>query len=298
MKINFKDFIRALRLSFIPASILPFILGSLLPGHNFNALNFFLGLVAVVFVHLSANLANDYADSKSGLDWQDKKFYNFFGGSKLIQEGVLSEKFYFWLAVFFSISGALCVIALSLIFKSPSVVAYFAVILFLAWSYSEKPLQFSYHGMGEAIIFILFGPALVMGGYFIQTGIFPDLKSFMVSLPVGFLITAVLFANEIPDYPLDTSCGKRTWVSFLGQERSYIIYVILIVCAFMSISLNFTMGYLNIKALISFVFILPALKAAAILRRQHTKPGFIQSSKLTIMVHACVSAILILSVIR
>jgi 1,4-dihydroxy-2-naphthoate octaprenyltransferase len=294
---NLKNYIRAFRLAFVPASILPFILGSLLSKNNFSLWNFILGFIAVISTHLSANLINDYADSKSGLDWQDKKFYKFFGGSKLIQEGRLTEKFYFKLAVFFAIIGCISVIALSLVLHSPKIIIFYAAILFLGWSYSEKPLQLSYHYLGEAVIFILFGPVLVMGGYFIQTQIFPDIRSFMLSLPVGFLITAVLFANEIPDYAFDKNCSKFTWVSFLGQEKSFIIYALLSACAFVSIAANILIGYLNTISAVSFIFILPAFKAAGILEKQYSKEGFIQSSKLAIITHTFVSIILIFSLV-
>ena len=79
-----KNIIRALRLPFLSASILPFVFGSLVVRKQFNLPAFILGLMAAAFTHLSANLINDYADSKSGVDWQDKRFFGFFGGSKLI----------------------------------------------------------------------------------------------------------------------------------------------------------------------------------------------------------------------
>lgn len=291
-----KNFIRALRLAFIPASALPFVLGSLLAGKNLNILNFILGFTAVISTHLSANLINDYADSKSGLDWQDKKFYKFFGGSKLIQEGVLSERFYLKSAISFALLGIFSVFLLALIFKDPSIIGLYAVILFFSWSYSGKPLQLSYHRLGEAVIFFLFGPAAVMAGYFVQSRVSPDLRSLILSLPVGFLITAVLLANEIPDYAQDKSCGKLTWVSFLGKEKSYIIYALLVSLAFIGIAVNIAMGILSRKAFFSFIFILPALEATRILRKETSKAGFIQSSKLTILTHTCVTVILIFSI--
>jgi 1,4-dihydroxy-2-naphthoate octaprenyltransferase len=63
-----KNIIRALRFPFLCASVLPFVFGSLIQKHNFNLSGFLLGLVAVMGTHLSANLINDYADSKSGVD--------------------------------------------------------------------------------------------------------------------------------------------------------------------------------------------------------------------------------------
>ena len=90
---NLFNFIRAFRLPFITASTLPFVAGSLFERGNFNFTGFILGFIAVAATHLSANLINDYADSRSGADWGDRHYYGLFGGSKLIQEGGLTESF-------------------------------------------------------------------------------------------------------------------------------------------------------------------------------------------------------------
>ena len=293
-----KNIIRALRLPFTSASALPFIFGSLIPRENFNFLGFILGFIAAVSAHLSANLINDYADSRSGADWQDKKFYEFFGGSKLIQEKVFSEKFYLKLSILFGAISLVCVASLALILKSPLPIGLYLVIIFLGWSYSTKPLQLSYHRLGELIIFLLFGPALVMGGYFIQTGIFPDLKSFVLSLPFGFLTTTILFVNEIPDYPQDHKAGKFTWVSITGQKKAFIIYYFLVFSAFISIAISGKLGYLNKFSYLSFILILLSLKTINILEKYYDdKMRLIESSKLTIMLQAFVGIILIISLI-
>ena len=89
--------------------------------------------------------------------------------------------------------------------------------------------------MGEIIVFFLFGPALVMGGYFIQTQIFPDMRAFMLSLPFGFFTTAILYSNEIPDFQEDIKVGKLTWVSIVGQRRGFILYYGLMFLGFLSV---------------------------------------------------------------
>ncbi|MFA5389520.1 MAG: prenyltransferase [Candidatus Omnitrophota bacterium] len=290
-----KDLARALRLPFIAASALPFIFGSIAAGGRINILNFLLGLSAVTFTHLSANVINDYADSRSGADWRDKKFFGFFGGSKLIQEGVFTEKFYLSLAI---ISGALsfsAVAALAFIIKDIFPVVVFLAIIFLGWSYSMKPLKLSYRGLGEIIIFLLFGPALVMGGYFLQTGLFPDLKSFLLSLPFGFLTTAVLYANEVPDMPDDSKAGKFTWVSIFGSSRAYIFYRILVACVFLCVILNVTLGHLKPTAFFCFLLIPPLVKASEILKNYpEDKIKLMESSKFTIASQAAMSLILII----
>jgi 1,4-dihydroxy-2-naphthoate polyprenyltransferase len=293
-----KTFVRALRLPFITASVLPFVFGSLIETCNFSLLNFILGLLAVIATHLSANLVNDYADSKSGADWQDKNYYNFFGGSKLIQEKVLSEKFYLKTAIAFAVAAVISVVLLSINLQSPLVMGYYAAIIFLSWSYSAKPLRFSYRRVGEVFIFLLFGPALVMGGYFIQTGIFPDFQSFLLSVPFGLLTTAILFANEVPDFMDDIKAGKFTWVSLFGLQRSYLIYYLLLILALAAVAASVFVGFLNPVALAALVLIFPGIKAANILRRfPGDKQRLMDSSRLTIAIQAIASIILIIGIV-
>lgn len=291
------NLIRALRLPFITASALPFIFGSLIVRKNFNLWGFFYGLIAVIATHLSANLINDYADSKSRADEQDKKYYAFFGGSKLIQEGVYSAKFYLRLAVFFGLLSFLSVLLLALNLQDPSVIVFYFVIIISSWLYSHKPLQFSYHRVGEFFIFLLFGPSLVMGGYFIQTKIFPSLNSFLLSLPFGLLTTAILFANEVPDSIEDNKAGKFTWVSICGRERAYLVYFSLVCLALLCVIINAVMGYLKPLSLFSLILILPAIRATIVLKQYYTdKIRLVESSRLTIAMQALASLILIAGV--
>jgi 1,4-dihydroxy-2-naphthoate octaprenyltransferase len=265
---------------------------------NFNFLGFILGLCAVTASHLSANLINDYADSITGADWQDKNSYKFFGGSKLIQQQVFPEKFYRNAAIIFMIISALCVFILSLILKSFLPVALYSIITVLSWFYSVPPFRFSYRRLGEIIIFVLFGPALVMSGYYIQTKIFPDLKSFLLSVPFGIFTTAILFANEVPDFTDDQKVGKNTWVSLLGPNKSFLLYYLLQFTGFIFILINIAAGFLNHLSLVAFLFIIPMLRAATIIKNSSdNKIRLIQSSKLTICVQTFVSICLIVAVL-
>jgi 1,4-dihydroxy-2-naphthoate polyprenyltransferase len=298
-RVSFAEYTSAFRLPFISVSILAFVFGSLASRKGFLFSPFLLGLICAVSTHLGANLINDYADSKSGADWQDIRPYKFFGGSKFIQLGLLEEGFYLRAALFCFAVAFSCVVSLAAITGRLSTILFYLAIMFMGWSYSCGPLRFSYRRLGEPVIFLLFGPALVMGGYFIQTGVFPDLKSFLLSLPMGFLTTAILFANEIPDYPDDKKSAKNTWVSFLGQARSYILYFALIACAFIAIGASIALGFLGWQAYVSFIFILPALAAGKILKDHFAdKAKLVISSKLTIFVHTLVSITLIAGVIQ
>ncbi len=298
IKCSVVNIARALRLPFTFASALPFIFGSFAAKGHFDVITFLLGLIAATTAHLSANVINDYADSRTTADWQDRKFYGFFGGSKLIQEGVFSGKFYLGLGITLALVSAFSVIILAIILKNILILPLFLTVLILAWSYSAKPLQLSYRRFGEIIIFMLFGPACVMGAYYIQTNIFPDLKSFILSLPFGFFTTAILYSNEIPDSKDDINANKFTWVSGVGEKCAYMLYYALQALAFSSILLNVFLGYMNFFALLSLALIPVVIKAANILKRHAgNKERLVESSRLTIAVQALTGLILITSFI-
>ncbi|MCX5700027.1 MAG: prenyltransferase [Candidatus Omnitrophica bacterium] len=293
-----KNIIRAARLPFICASVLPFLFGSLIERDSFNFLAFIFGFICVCSTHISANLINDYADSRSGVDWQDKDFYIFFGGSKLIQSGRFSEAFYLRAALLFASFAIISAILLALILKSIFVLLIFVLIIFLSWQYTAKPFQFSYHFLGEFFIFLLFGPVLVMGGYFIQTGIFPDIKSFLMSLPLGLFTAAILLANEVPDSREDSKFSKNNWVKLCKAERAYLLYYFLMFLGFSSILVVLFLDYLNLISAASFLLIIPAVKVGQIIKKDYaSKNKLMQSSKLTINMQMLVSLALIAGLI-
>ena len=287
-------FVRALRLPFVTASALPFIFGSFFASGHLDQTAFWLGLLAVVAAHVSANLINDYADSKSGADWNDRTSYQFFGGSKLIQEGVLTEKFYLALALIFSGFSAAALIVVAYLFQSTLVIYAALFIFFLSWSYSTKPFQLAYHRLGEFVIFILFGPAPVMGAYYLQTGIFPDLASFLVSIPFGLFTAAILYANEIPDFADDINAGKHNLANFFPRERAYFGYHALSLFGLVFIAVDVALGHLSLWSLLALLAIVPIFKAGAILKNfSSDKMRLIESSKLAIFNQTLVSLVLI-----
>lgn len=291
----FKNVIRALRLPFISASVLPYIFGSLIFRAQFDYPCFFLGLISVSCTHLGANLINDYFDSKSGVDWKDPGFYQYFGGSKLIQEKVFSERFYLALSLFFLSVAVSAVLLLSYLLKSIFVIQIYLLILLLAVFYSALPFKLSYRRMGEIVIFLLFGPALVMGGYFIQTGIFPSLEGLLLSVPFGLLTVSILFSNEVPDLKQDKQGKKFTLASVIGPEWAFLLYSFLVFLSFVAVGLNVYLGYLKPFALFSFVFVFLAARAAVILRKHYTeKRRLMDSSRMTIALHLSVGVILII----
>ena len=72
------------------------------------------------------------------------------------------------------------------------------------------------------------------GSTYVQTGRLSSL-ALGVSLPVGFLATALLVVNNLRDIPGDTEVGKNTLAVRLGDRRTRVFYVALLVSAFLTV---------------------------------------------------------------
>ena len=218
-------FLNLVRLNFLPASVFPFILGAALAynrGYPVTSLNFFLALIGVASAHLASNAVNNYSDHASGADGPDTVTTPFFGGTKVLIEGKVSPIVCRAWAIFFGLAAVFAGAVLFFITKYPILIFMTFFGALLGAQYSAGPLRFSYRGMGEAVIFILFGPLLVMGSYYLFSGHF-SLESFLLSLIPGTLIFSVIVFNEIPDVVTDRKAGKNNLVVMMGKGKGRLL---------------------------------------------------------------------------
>ncbi len=227
------NYLRALRLAFLPASLLPYALGVAYATRScaLSVPRVILGGAIVALAHLSANLINDYADSRLGADWQDLKCYTFFGGSKLIQLGILSEKWYRNAACILYAAFGVLLFVFTLLCGPWYVLPLGILIAALSVQYSAPPLVLSYRGLGELTVMLLFGPAVVCGAYVMATGQWFDFNCVLLSAPVALWIGALLLCNEIADIRVDGKVGKRTLAVRLGLQRARGLYALTLVGA-------------------------------------------------------------------
>ncbi len=279
-------------MAFLPASLLPYVLGVVyvLQKSDVNFFRVFLGAIIVGGTHLSANLINDYADSHSGTDWQDLKEYNFFGGSKLIQKGILSESWYKNAAFIVYFFVIFLLAFFSFVFGPWFIFPIGVFIVFLSASYSLPPLKLSYRGFGELVVMVLFGPATVCGAAVLAFGILPDLNLIILSLPVAFWIGAVLVCNEIADFKTDKLTGKKTLAVKLGIKKASLLYLIFIYLAVMvTLLLNIQFG--KFIALIEICF---GITGYFFIKKYNGNPEkMIVPAKITIAGHAVTLVLLI-----
>jgi len=223
---NFKVWLKAIRVPFFTATIIPVALGSIIAWHNtgnFMWIRFLLTMLGAILIHTGTNLANDYFDHLSGCDKANSTPTPFSGGSRVIQEKLIAPKqILVASAISFIVGGG---IGLYLNYLSGrNVVFVLGVIgVFLGIFYTAKPFRIGYGNLGELAVGVGFGPLMVMGAYYVQARALP-FKVFLASIPVGILIALVLFINEFPDYRADKAVNKRTLVVILGRKKAVVLY--------------------------------------------------------------------------
>ncbi|MFQ5441310.1 MAG: 1,4-dihydroxy-2-naphthoate octaprenyltransferase [Thermodesulfobacteriota bacterium] len=293
-----KIFFLATRPQFFPAVFLPVALGASAAWESagsFNVLYFILTLAASLLYHAGMNVLNDYFDFLNGTDNINKTpLTPFTGGSRFIQRGDITPRETFILG--FTLVSAGSAVGLYLAVKVSWVLIIIGGVgLFSGIFYSAPPLFFAGRGMGEFIVGLNFGVLTVLGSYLVQTGrISPE--PVFASLPLSFLVSALLYINEFPDYEADRSAGKRNLVVRLGLKRARPGFCLLVAGAYLSIILGAVLGYLPalcLAALVSGVFALISVKG--FLRNYDGGAKLIPSIKSIILAQIGTGALLIAS---
>jgi len=88
--------------------------------------------------------------------------------------------------------------------------------------------------IGEIFAGLSFGPLLVLGSYYVQTGRY-SWETLVASLAPGILTSNLLFLNEFPDWQADQKGGRRHFVISLGKKDASYLYVVLLTASYLCI---------------------------------------------------------------
>ena len=279
--------IRAIRAPFFTASFVPLVVGMAIAWYETRTFSPFLGfltLVSGISIHAGTNLINDYFDQPT--DNINQNFSPFNGGSRMIQNNVLSPRQILIASITCYISGI--VTALFIIMNTGGflLVFFLAIAVSLGLFYTALPVQLSYHGLGEIAVFVGFGPLGVLSAYFIQLGYINWVLCLMASIPIAFLIAMVLFLNEFQDREADEEAGKKTMVVVLGKNRAVKIYVIGIVLAYIVLLIGVISSMFPVFLLLPLITIPLATKAILTVTRHYEKIEELQpANAVTILTH-------------
>tara|TARA_B110000444_G_scaffold112437_1_gene106026 strand:+ start:6334 stop:7611 length:1278 start_codon:yes stop_codon:yes gene_type:complete len=228
-----------MRLPFLSATFVPIFVGAAIAKFAGYPIQWgWLALTALggALLQIGTNTSNDYYDHVSGTDEINYNYSNvgLNGGGRGIQMGLISAKGMLTLAIV--TFGLSALVGIPLIQKAGLPVLWLGLVgFFSGLFYTAPPFKFSSRkGLGELLIGLNFGPLMVAGSALVQTGkLLPE--AFLVGIPIGLLIAAVVYVNEFPDHDSDKQTGKKTLIVVFGPEKARVGYVSLVVGAFLSI---------------------------------------------------------------
>lgn len=224
----------ATRPKFFSASVLPVLVGTAWAGaanHAFHGLAFTLAILATVLAHAATNVYNDVGDDLNGTDPANEgRIYPYTGGSRFIQNGILSREQMLVLAVVFT-AGALALGAWLVVLRGAGVLWLGITGLALGMLYSKPGVQLSGRGAGELACAGGLGLLPVCGAAWLQAG-HVDPAAWLLGTMVAVWVCLILLINEVPDSVADAAAGKRTLAVRLGESGTRVLYRLLTGVAF------------------------------------------------------------------
>ena len=185
-------------------------------------------MVVALFIQIGTNFANDYSDGVKGTDNETRVGPIRLVGSGLKPPGAVKK------AAFASF-GVAALAGLALAAATTWWLLPLGLVCFAAgWLYTGGPKPYGYYGFGELFVFVFFGLVATAGSTFVQIERVPWL-AVACAVPVGSLATALLVINNLRDIPTDTVAGKRTLAVRLGDQRTRVLYVVLMVVPYLAL---------------------------------------------------------------
>ena len=207
----------------LPAAIAPVAVGAGLGAwaDAFDGVRVLLALLVAVLLQVGVNYANDYSDGVKGTDAQRV------GPVRLVGQG-LAPAGQVKTAAYLSLAVA-GVVGLVLVATTGAwwLLLVGAASIAAAWLYTGGPRPYGYAGLGEVFVFVFFGVVPVVGTAYVQT-LTITVADVVASVGVGLLSCAILVTNNLRDIPGDTESGKRTLAVRLGDERTRMLYAVLV----------------------------------------------------------------------
>ncbi|HET7188285.1 MAG TPA: prenyltransferase [Gemmatimonadaceae bacterium] len=186
---------------------------------RFHLVPFALVVLAYVVLHAISNLSNDYFGARRGHDTDDspRRRYTV---HPLLSGAVSSTLLVRGLMILAVVAAAIGVYFVRLR-GWPAVWLVVAGALLL-WAYDAAPRALKELGLGELAAFVVWGPLMIAGGYFVITGV-ASRDALLASIPYGLGVMSILVGKHIDQRRFDESKHQRTLPVLLGERKARLL---------------------------------------------------------------------------
>ena len=235
---------------------------------NFARIPWIILTLGLFIAHGTNNLLNDYTDFSRGID-KDNYFRTQYGVHPLVQNFWTKSQQIQWFIASGVIAFLSGVFALYYTNFNPAIFGLFAfgalILLFYTW-----PLK--YWALGELAIFLIWGPIMIAGVYFVLAlGAGGDLsnvwKVALAGIPFGLSVASINVGKHIDKMRDDKAKGVGTFPVRVGQTFARYVNIATIVIAYAVIIYLVITGYFSTVMLLVLFAAQRAMYAVAVLSK-------------------------------
>jgi len=212
-----------------------------------------LALVALglVLAHAANNMVNDLFDVMGGVDTEDYPRANY-APHPLLDNLVSRNRL---VGAILLCNLADLAIAVYLVTVAGWAVMWFAIAgLATSVFYVAPPLKLKHRGLGELAIFLIWGPLMIGGTYYVLAGEI-GLPVWLCSAPYGIGVSAVLMGKHLDKADKDREKGVRTLPVVLGDKRARVATQVMVWSYYLVITALAAAGWLPWPAILALITI-------------------------------------------
>jgi 1,4-dihydroxy-2-naphthoate polyprenyltransferase len=232
-----------------------------LTDRRFELLPFILLVVSYVVLHAISNLSNDYFGARRGHDTDDspRRRYTV---HPLLSGAVSSRLLVGGLGVLSVVAAAIGIYFITLR-GLPAVMLVLAGALLL-WAYDAAPRALKELGLGEVAAFVVWGPLMIAGGYYVLAGRFSS-AALLASVPYGLGVMSILVGKHIDQRQFDAGKHQRTLPVVLGERRARGLNRAAVIGMYVVVLVGVAIGALSPFALVVVLAAPRALRALRVM---------------------------------
>ena len=193
---------------------------------------FVLTLFGLVLAHTASNLVNDFWDYRRGTDSPDSPRATY-GPHPLTEKSADMRTFALITIVILAVATGIGIYLT--VETGPGVLIFALSGAFGLMLYSGGPVPLKYYGFGEIAVFIIWGPLMIGGTYFVMAGELPGWV-ILASFPYALGVTTVLMGKHLDKMDFDTTKRIFTLPMLLGEKYARLLTQVLSAAMYLSVA--------------------------------------------------------------
>ncbi|MEJ2184687.1 MAG: prenyltransferase [Gemmatimonadota bacterium] len=232
-----------------------------LTAWRFELVPYALVLVAFLVLHAISNLSTDYFGVRRGHDTPDspRRRYTV---HPILSGAVSSRLLVTGLLALTAVAAAIGIYFIMLRGAPAVFLAVAGALLLLAYDASPRALKEL--GLGEVAAFIVWGPLMVAGGYWMIAGQ-PSTAALIASIPYGLGVMSILVGKHIDQRVFDEGQHQRTLPVVLGERWARLLNRAAVVGMYVVIAAGVGTGELSPFALVVVLALPRAWNAVSVM---------------------------------